>query len=88
MKKSNQSQFAQIFFRLRRNKAAMLGLVIFLVGVLIAVFAPLIMTHDYAAMDVAARLQGPSAAGICSAVSSTGQGIPWQSAYAQSSWRQ
>lgn len=31
MKKSNQSQFAQIFFRLRRNKAAMLGLVIFLV---------------------------------------------------------
>lgn len=61
MKKSNQSQFAQIFFRLRRNKAAMLGLVIFLVGVLIAVFAPLIMTHDYAAMDVAARLQGPSA---------------------------
>lgn len=39
----------------------MLGLVIFLVGVLIAVFAPLIMTHDYAAMDVAARLQGPSA---------------------------
>lgn len=61
MKKSNQSQFAQIFFRLRRNKAAMLGLVIFLVGVLIAMFAPLIMTHDYAAMDVAARLQGPSA---------------------------
>ena len=40
----------------------MLGLVIFLVGVLIAVFAPLIMTHDYAAMDVAARRQGPSAA--------------------------
>lgn len=61
MKRSNQSQFAQVFFRLKKNKVAMLGLIIFLVEILIAAAAPLIMTHDYAAMDMTAALQGPSA---------------------------
>lgn len=48
--------------RLSGNSAAMLGLVILLVLVLAAIFAPLIATHDPFAQDLARRLQPPSGA--------------------------
>lgn len=60
-KKRNQGQFAQIFSRLKRNKVAMIGLAIFILEIIIAVAAPLLMTHDYAAMDMSQALQPPSA---------------------------
>src|SRR5262249_26541618 len=46
----------------RRNPLALGGLIVALTFVLIAAAAPLIATHDPAAVDLAGRLQQPSAA--------------------------
>ncbi|WP_223292758.1 ABC transporter permease [Breznakiella homolactica] len=55
------SNFAALMGRLRKNNAAMLGLIIFLVLVLIAVFSPLIMPYPYDHMDLINAYSPPSA---------------------------
>jgi len=62
-----QARAQQLWLRLLRlvgNPPALLGLVILLVILVMAVFAPLIATHDIYAQDLAIRLQPPSAAHI------------------------
>lgn len=48
-----RSQMRDVWRRLRRNKLAMVGMIIVLVLILAAVFAPLIAPYDYAAQDLA-----------------------------------
>ncbi|WP_395672786.1 nickel transporter permease [Inquilinus sp.] len=60
-----QARAQQLWLKLLRlvgNPPALLGLVILLVIAFMAVFAPLIATHDINAQDLATRLQPPSAA--------------------------
>ena len=47
--------------RFKRNKTALVGLVVACLMILIAIFAPLIAPYDYQTQDYAAMLQGPSA---------------------------
>lgn len=56
-----QSQFKEIWRRFRRNKLAMVGLVIVLFLVIVAVFANLIAPYDPAAANLSNRLAFPSA---------------------------
>ncbi|MFE0753623.1 ABC transporter permease [Inquilinus sp. NPDC058860] len=59
-----QARIQQLRLKLRRlgsNPSALLGLGIILVMVVMAVFAPLIATHDIYAQDLSIRLQRPSA---------------------------
>ena len=57
-----QSQIADIWFRLKKNKAAMCGLFVIIVIVLLAVFADVIADYDtkVVAQYPAEKLQGPS----------------------------
>ena len=60
-----QARAQQLWLKLLRlvgNPPALLGLVILLVILVMAVFAPLIATHDIYAQDLTIRLQPPSAA--------------------------
>lgn len=59
-KEKKQSQFRETVTRLKKNKAAMVGLAITIIMVLLAIFAPLIAPYDYAEADFAATFQGPS----------------------------
>lgn len=60
---AQQSSWHQRFIRpLVRQRSAMVGLVIILIYILAALFAPWLATHDPTAQDLAAALQGPSAA--------------------------
>ena len=62
-----QARAQQLWLKLLRlvgNPPALLGLVILLVIPVMAVFAPVIATHDIYAQDLAIRLQPPSAAHI------------------------
>jgi peptide/nickel transport system permease protein len=62
-----QARAQQLWLKLLRlvaNPPALLGLAILLVIVVMAVFAPLIATHDIYAQDLSIRLQPPSAAHI------------------------
>lgn len=58
-----QSQWKEVYLRMRRNKVAILGLVIFTILVLTAVFAPLIVDYETQVIkqNIAERLQPPSA---------------------------
>jgi peptide/nickel transport system permease protein len=59
-----QARAQQLWLKLLRlagNPPALLGLVILLVILVLAVFAPLIATHDIYAQDLTIRLQRPSA---------------------------
>lgn len=62
-----QARAQQLWLKLLRlmgNPPALLGLSILLVIIVMAVFAPLIATHDIYAQDLTIRLQPPSAAHI------------------------
>ena len=61
-----KSQGAELFARFLKNKSAVVGLVIFILIVLAAVFAPLIANYDQKAIkiDVAHRLTPPNAQNI------------------------
>jgi peptide/nickel transport system permease protein len=63
-RKIKRSQLREIGIRMRRNKLAMIGLVIVILLVLAAVFADVIADYDTVVIkqNVAIRLQGPSAA--------------------------
>ena len=55
------SQWKDVWIRLRRNKLAMVGMVIAVLLALMAIFAPVIAPYDYQVQNVAQRLQMPSA---------------------------
>jgi peptide/nickel transport system permease protein len=60
VKGRKQSEFTAAMVRLRKNKSAMIGLVIFLVLVILAILAPYISPYQYAKLDLVEKLQGPS----------------------------
>ena len=55
------SQWKDVWIRLRRNKLAMVGMVIAVLLALMAIFAPVISPYDHQVQDVAHRLQMHSA---------------------------
>ena len=55
------AEFKRIMKQMKKNKMAMLGLVIFLIELILLVLAPVIIPYDYTAMDIMAIQQGPSA---------------------------
>ncbi|MGH7824054.1 MAG: ABC transporter permease [Candidatus Binatia bacterium] len=59
--KSSLSGFFDAFRVIARNRLALLGLLIVATGVLTAIFAPYMATHDPYVINIAERLQGPSA---------------------------
>lgn len=61
-KHKKQSQWGEIWHRLRKNKAAMVGLVVIVVTILIAIFADLIIPYSKAVdQNAIERLMPPSA---------------------------
>ena len=56
-----RSQWRDVWKRLRRNKLAMIGMVLVILIVFSAIFADLISPYPYDGIDVTARLQLPSA---------------------------
>ena len=61
-KQKKESANAAAIKRLRKNKTAMFGLVIFVLLALSAIFAPLLSPYGYATLDMKHAFQGPSAA--------------------------
>lgn len=61
-KVKKQSELRRVLHQMRKNKLAMLGLIVFLAELLLVALAPLISPYDYAAMDIMAIQQGPSSA--------------------------
>ena len=59
---ARMQQLSLKWWRLRANPAALFGLAIIVLIMLVALFAPLIATHDIYAQDLTQRLQRPSAA--------------------------
>ena len=55
------AEFKRIVKQMKKNKMAMLGLIIFLIELILLVLAPVIIPYDYTAMDIMAIQQGPSA---------------------------
>lgn len=61
-RQKKESQFKDVWRRLRKNKLAMLGLLVIILLVLSAIFAPLITAYEYDKMDYANINQFPNAA--------------------------
>ncbi|MGM0421344.1 MAG: ABC transporter permease, partial [Bacillota bacterium] len=59
-KAGKQSQWAEVWRRLKMNKTAMLGLGIILILIVTAIFAPWIAPYPPNQPNVIDRLQGPS----------------------------
>ena len=59
-KYKKQGEFARVMKQLAKNKVAILGLVILIVEILMAVFAPFISSYGYAQMDFLHTSEGPS----------------------------
>lgn len=57
-----QSQFKEVWHRLCKNKLAIVGLVLVVIIVLSAVFAPILTPYDYEGMDLRNAKQYPSSA--------------------------
>lgn len=55
------SQFLEVMKRLSKNRSAMIGLVLILIEIMLAIFAPLIIPYDPNAIDILGKLTGPSA---------------------------
>ena len=62
-KKKKESQFANIVWRLSRNKTAMIGLFVLIVLIFVAIFAEQLMPYDYATQDYASRFLLPGSEG-------------------------
>lgn len=59
-KRKKQSQFMMVMWRLSQNKTAMFGLIVFLLIVLSAIFAPLIAPYSPTEMNMKAAFAAPS----------------------------
>lgn len=57
-----QSQFLETWRRFRRNRLAMVGLIIVIFLILVAIFAEIISPYSPSAADISSRLQYPSSA--------------------------
>lgn len=57
-----ESYFGMILRRLIANKLSLVAMIIFFILVLLAILAPWISPYSYTAMDMAHKLEGPSAA--------------------------
>lgn len=62
VKARKNSEFLRVMRQLAKNKAAVVGLIIFVIEVIVAVFAPLIAPYDYTAMDMMNCFATPSLA--------------------------
>ncbi len=62
VKARKNSEFLRVLRQLSKNKAAMLGLIIFVVEVIVAILAPLIAPYDYSMMDMTNCFATPSLA--------------------------
>ena len=62
VKAKKNSEFLRVLRQLAKNKAAVLGLIIFVIEVVVAILAPLIAPYDYTAMDMANCFALPSLA--------------------------
>ena len=61
-KPKRNSQIKEVWRRYRKNKVAMLGLILLVLILLMAILADVIVPYDQAVLqDTANRLQGPSA---------------------------
>ncbi|MBU9739194.1 ABC transporter permease [Diplocloster agilis] len=56
------SEFKTFLRRLRKNKPAMFGIIIFFTLVVLAILSPVISPYGYEQIDMTSKLQGPSAA--------------------------
>ncbi len=56
------SPWKEAYWQLRKNKLAIVGIIIITFFILIAIFAPLLTNYTYHSISAADRLQGPSAA--------------------------
>jgi len=63
-KKKKQSQFSMVMHRLKRNKMAMLGLIVIILMTLASIFAPLIAPYGYEQQDLYHIFQSPNSAHI------------------------
>jgi len=59
-KQRKHSQWRDVWFRLRRNKLAMVGMIIAAILVLLAIFAPLLAPYDYTEQNILGRFQYPN----------------------------
>lgn len=59
-KPKKQSEILRVLKQMSNNKLAMVGLIIFILELLLAIFAPLIVPYNYAQMDMTAVQQGPT----------------------------
>ncbi len=62
VKARKNSEFLRVLRQLSKNKAAMLGLIIFVIEVIVAILAPLIAPYDYSMMDMTNCFATPSLA--------------------------
>ena len=62
VKAKKNSEVLRVLRQLSKNKAAMAGLIIFLLEIVIAIIAPLIAPYDYAALDMTNCFATPSLA--------------------------
>lgn len=62
VKARKNSEFLRVLRQLSKNKAAMVGLVIFVIEVIVAILAPLIAPYDYSMMDMMNCFATPSLA--------------------------
>ena len=60
-----QSQFKEVMGRLFKNKLAVVGMIIFVLYILFAIFAPLLTPYNYATLNILEKNQGPSLAHLC-----------------------
>lgn len=59
-KLKKQSQFKEVMGRLFENKLAVLGMIVFVIYVLIAIFAPILTPYDYVELNPLGKNQSPS----------------------------
>jgi len=64
-KQKNHTQWGDAWKRLRRNKLAMVGMIIVILMVFAAVFADFVAPYDYAEQDLSNKFADPSLAHIC-----------------------
>lgn len=60
LKVKKNSEFLRVMRQMSKNKAAMLGMAILIVEVVLAILAPYIIPYDYTAMDMTACFATPS----------------------------
>ena len=62
VKAKKNSEFLRVMRQLAKNKAAVIGLIIFVIEVIVAILAPVIAPYDYTAMDMMNCFATPSLA--------------------------